>query len=204
MANLRQYKPLITAAEVISKSFTNANTDPYLISDNNLIITELAHVKDKLGIKFYGELKEQHNNGTLTANNSTFLTDYLNDCLAWFTRFEIINEIQMNSTSMGVVTSMDEFSNVVNPDELNVYKQDTYRKAEIFLKDSIEYLNGSDQDVMFPTYETHKPCRTGVWKNHGIIMYDSIYDRSRNCGYGDYECNDRYNCGCNYYEGYYY
>ena len=66
MANLRQYKSLITSAEVISKSFTNANTDPYLISSNNLIITELAHIKDKLGIKFYGELKEQNNNGTLT------------------------------------------------------------------------------------------------------------------------------------------
>ena len=142
MANLRQYKSLITSAEVISKSFTNANTDPYLISSNNLIITELAHIKDKLGIKFYGELKKQNNNGTLTTANQTFLTDYLNDCLAWFTRFEIINEIQMNSTSMGVVTSMDEFSSVVNPSELNVYKQDTYRKAEIFLSDAIStYLS---------------------------------------------------------------
>tara|TARA_R110002096_G_scaffold151751_2_gene314480 strand:- start:101 stop:694 length:594 start_codon:yes stop_codon:yes gene_type:complete len=197
MANLRQYKALITAAEVISKSFTNANTDPYLVSTNNLIITELAHVKDKLGIKFYGELKLQNDGGTLTVNNQTFLTDYLLDVLAWFTRFEIINEIQMNSTSMGVVTSMDEFSHVVNPDELNVYKQDTYRKAEIFLEDAIEYLNGSDQAGMYPTYDNNKPCRTGVWKNHGIIMYDSIYTNSRNCG-----CS--YNCGCGYYEGYYY
>ena len=197
MANLKKYKSLITAAEVISKSFTNANTDPYLISDNNLIITELAHVKDKLGVKFYGELKLQNDGGTLTANNQEFLTDYLLDTLAWFTRFEIINEIQMNSTSMGVVTSMDEFSHVVNPDELNVYKQDTYRKAEIFLEDAIEYLNGSDQAGMYPTYDDNKPCRTGVWKNHGIIMYDSIYTNSRNCG-----CS--YNCGCGYYEGYYY
>tara|TARA_R100001530_G_scaffold38725_1_gene29939 strand:- start:258 stop:860 length:603 start_codon:yes stop_codon:yes gene_type:complete len=200
MANLRQYKSLITAAEVISKSFTNANTDPYLISDNNLIITELAHVKDKLGVKFYGELKEQNDGGTLTAANQTFLTDYLLDTLAWFTRFEIINEIQMNSTSMGVVTSMDEFSHVVNPDELNVYKQDTYRKGEIFLEDAIEYLNDSDQAGDFPTYESNKPCRTGVWKNHGIIMYDSIYTNSRSCG-----CYNGCDNGCgNCYNEYYY
>jgi len=202
MANLRQYKSLITAAEVISKSFTNANTDPYLISDNNLIITELAHVKDKLGVKFYGELKEENDAGTLTANNQTFLTDYLLDCLAWFTRFEIITEIQMNSSSMGVVSNIDEFSHIVTPDELNVYKQDTYRKAEIFLQDAIEYLNDSDQDGMFPTYESNKPCSSGVWKNHGIIMYDSIYDDYRNCGCGEYGYIN--GCGCDYYKGYYY
>lgn len=205
MANLRQYKSLITASEVISKSFTNANTDPYLISDNNLIIAELAHVKDELGVKFYGELKEQNNNGTLTANNQTFLTDYLLDCLAWFSRFEIITEIQMNSTSMGVVTNMDEFSNVVDPNELNVYKQDTYRKAEIFLSDALEYLNDTDQAGMFPTYENNKPCKSGVWKNHGIIMYDSIYDCSRNCGCsnGCSNGNYGYDCNCNYNEYYY-
>jgi hypothetical protein len=205
MANLRQYKSLITASEVISKSFTNANTDPYLISDNNLIIAELAHIKDELGVKFYGELKEQNNNGTLTANNQTFLTDYLLDCLAWFSRFEIITEIQMNSTSMGVVTNMDEFSNIVDPNELNVYKQDTYRKAEIFLSDALEYLNDTDQAGMFPTYETNKPCKSGVWKNHGIIMYDSIYDCSRNCGCsnGCSNGNYGYDCNCNYNEYYY-
>ena len=205
MANLRQYKSLITASEVISKSFTNANTDPYLISDNNLIIAELAHIKDELGVKFYGELKEQNNNGTLTANNQTFLTDYLLDCLAWFSRFEIITEIQMNSTSMGVVTNMDEFSNIVDPNELNVYKQDTYRKAEIFLSDALEYLNDTDQAGMFPTYETNKPCKSGVWKNHGIIMYDSIYDCSRNCGCSGGCSNGSYgyDCNCNYNEYYY-
>jgi|TARA_R100001530_G_scaffold633_2_gene1052 hypothetical protein len=195
MANLRQYIPLITAAQVISKSFTNANTDPYLISTNNLVIAELAHVKDKLGVKFYGELKEENDGGTLTADNQTFLTDYLLDCLAWFTRFEIITEIQMNSSSMGVVSNIDEFSHIVTPDELNVYKQDTYRKAEIFLQDAIEYLNDSDQDGMFPTYEDNKPCSSGVWKNHGIIMYDSIYDYSGNYGCG----NGCYDCNCNEY-----
>ena len=202
MANLRQYISLITAAQVISKSFTNANTDPYLISDNNLIIAELAHVKDKLGVKFYGELKEENDGGTLTADNQTFLTDYLLDCLAWFARFEIITEIQMNSSSMGVVSNIDEFSHIVTTDELNVYKQDTYRKAEIFLQDAIEYLNDSDQDGMFPTYEANKPCSSGVWKNHGIIMYDSIYANSRSCGCGEYGYSN--GCGCDYYKGYYY
>ena len=101
---------------------------------------------------------------------------------------------------MGVVSNMDEFSHIVNPDELNVYKQDTYRKAEIFLQDAIEYLNDDDQDGMFPTYEANKPCSSGIWKNHGIIMYDSIYDDCRGCGCGS-GCGNGYgyDCNCNQY-----
>ena len=32
-------------------------------------MAELAHIKPLLGVEFYGELKEQHNDGTLTATN---------------------------------------------------------------------------------------------------------------------------------------
>ena len=71
MANVRQYIPLATAAEVISNSFTNANTDTALISNNTIVLSELAHIKSVLGVKFYEELKTQHNNGTLTADNQT-------------------------------------------------------------------------------------------------------------------------------------
>jgi hypothetical protein len=42
----KQYIPLVTAAEVISNSFTNANTDPALISNNTILLSELAHIKE--------------------------------------------------------------------------------------------------------------------------------------------------------------
>ena len=52
MANVNQYSTLVTAAEVISNSFTNANTDTALISTNTILLTELAHIKPALGKKF--------------------------------------------------------------------------------------------------------------------------------------------------------
>ena len=60
MANVNQYIPLVSAGEVISNSFTNANTDPALISNNTILLTELAHIKPALGKKFYEELKTCH------------------------------------------------------------------------------------------------------------------------------------------------
>ena len=38
------------------------------------------------------------------------MTYYLIPALAWMTRFEVILEIQNNSSSAGVVTNLDEFA----------------------------------------------------------------------------------------------
>ena len=197
MANLRQYIPLATAGEVIAQSFTNANTDPYLISNDTIVMAELAHIKPLLGVKFYGELKEENNNGTLTVENQALMTYYLVPALAWMSRFEVILEIQNNSSSAGIVTNIDEFADAVNSNELNVYRQSTYRKGKLFLTDMMDFLTGSDQAGDYPTYENNKACQGDeVWKNHGIVMYESIYDRNY---YGG--CSSCYNytnnCNCN-------
>ena len=115
MANVNQYIPLVTAAEVISNSFTNANTDTALISNNTILLAELAHIKPAFGRKFYEEIKTQHNNGTLTTANQTLVDDFLTRCLCWFVRFEVINEVQSNSTSAGIVHNIDEFATIIDP-----------------------------------------------------------------------------------------
>ena len=183
MANVNQYSTLVTSAEVISNSFTNANTDTALISTNTILLAELAHIKPALGKKFYEEIKTQHHNGTLTTANQTLMDDFLTRTLCWFVRFEVISEVQNNSTSAGIVNNIDEFATIIDPSELNAYKQDTYRKSEIYLKDMIDYMEDEDQDGQYPTYESDRPRRGHTYKNHGIIMYDSIYSRpTRNYG----------------------
>jgi hypothetical protein len=202
MANNRQYIPLMTGAEVIAKTFTNANTDPYLVSDSTIILSELAHIVPILGEKFYGELKLQHNNGTLTVNNQELMDDYLEEALAWFVRFEVINDVQSNTTSSGIVHNLDEFARTIDDSDFNAFKQDTYRKAEIFAKDMEDFLNGSDQSGMFPTYEANKPSSmSDTYKNHGMIFYDSIYDGYEGVeacgGCGAYTTVNGCNCNCN-------
>jgi hypothetical protein len=206
MANLRQYIPLASAEEVIAQSFTNSNTDPYLISNDTIVMAELAHIKPLLGVKFYGELKEQHNDGTLTTNNQNLMDYYLVPALCWMSRFEVILEIQNNSSSAGIVTNLDEFASAVSNDELNVYRQSTYRKGKLFLTDMMDYITGEDQKGYFPTFDSNKSCMGDeIFKNHGIVMYDSIYDRDYygNVVYRNGSCSYCYgssnssNCNCN-------
>lgn len=200
MANTRQYKTLVTAGEVIEKTFTNKNTDPSLVSENTIVLAELAHIRPLLGDKFYEELKSQHDAGTLTANNQEFMQYYLEDCLSWFVRFEVVNDIMSNITSSGVVHNTDEFSRIINQDTYNAFKQDTYRKAEIFAGDMMDFLNSDDEDGNYTTYENNKPkSLTGTYKNHGMIFYDSIYnytgvDGCLDCG--NPYVNGKCNCNC--------
>jgi len=174
--NYMQYDPLVTAAQVISNAFTNQNTDPTLISDNIIVIAEVAHIKDALGFDFYLHLKEAFDStGTGTADEETFFDDYLKQTLSWFVRFEVINEIQMNSTSSGIVTAIPEFATAVDAKTLNVYKQDTYRKGKLLMDACIKLLDDNASD--FPEYNstTSVDCKTGkrsgVIKTHGMIIY---------------------------------
>ena len=200
MGNTRQYITLVSAGEVIEKTFTNKNTDPILVSENTIVLSELAHIRPLLGEKFYAELKLQHNNGTLTVDNQAFMTYYLEDCLSWFVRFEVVNDIMSNISSSGVVNNIDEFSRIISPSDYNTFKQDTYRKADIFANDMIGFLNGTDQKGLYPTFNSNKPnSMSDTYKNHGMIFYDSIY------GYngidGCFSCGNPYlrgesNCNC--------
>jgi len=200
MGNTKQYKTLVSAGEVIEKTFTNKNTDPVLVSENTIVLSELAHIRPLLGEKFYAELKLQHDNGTLTTDNQAFMTYYLEDTLSWFVRFEVVNDIMSNISSSGVVNNIDEFSRIISQDTYNTFKQDTYRKADIFANDMMAFLNGTDQTGLYPTFASNRPkSMTDTYKNHGMIFYDSIY-RYEGVD-GCFSCGNPYlrgesNCNC--------
>ena len=201
MANTKQYITLVSAGEVIDKTFTNKNTDPVLVSENTIVLSELAHIRPLLGEKFYAELKLQHDTGTLSVDNQAFMTYYLEDTLSWFVRFEVVNDIMSNISSSGVVNNIDEFSRIISQDTYNTFKQDTYRKANIFANDMMDFLNGTDQAGLYPTFNNNKPkSMNGTYKNHGMIFYDSIYgydgvDGCLNCA--NPYVNGSSNCNCN-------
>jgi len=175
--NYLAYDPLISAAQTITYAFTNANTDPNLISTNLIQMAEFAHLKSAIGDDFYLHLKKVFNTpptGTPTAEETAFMSEWLIPTFAWFVRFEVINEIQDNSTSSGIVTAMPEFSKAVDAKTLNVYKQDTYRRGNVMLQGMIKFLD--DNYAEFPAYRNSTSVDCGnlsnkVSKQHGMIIY---------------------------------
>ena len=176
MSNVRQFDKFVTASDVISTAFTNQATDTALISDAILEIAELAHIKPELGLDFYEELKTQNDStGTLTTANSDLLTLYLKPALCWFVRFEVLNEIQYNTTSAGLVINTSDFSNPASVEQFNQMKSDTFRKAKVLLDDMIAYITHQDQVNDYPLYgkdgDSSMPDTDIASKLNGIIFY---------------------------------
>ena len=157
---------LITAAEVINRAFTNANTDTSLIKSTFIEISELNHIRPVLGEDLYNEILTQ-SLGTLTALNSVLLESYIKDYLAFCVKFEVLPDISYNTTSQGVVENLADFTNPVSEKKLAFLRTETYRKADTFKKKMVEYLVDNHSDYPLWVNETSG----GVIKKFGIITY---------------------------------
>jgi hypothetical protein len=167
--------PFMTEQEVINLAFTNRNTDTSLITAEIRKLAEVAHIMEPLGRDFYIHLKDAFDAGTETAEETVLMTDWIKPTLAFYTRFELILDIQNQSTSSGIVHNIPEFSNVVSAKDLNVYKQDTYRKANVFTEQMVKFLDENSNE--FPEYadstDADLLCNKNkiVSKTHGMIIY---------------------------------
>jgi len=189
----RQYDNLINKGEIISIAMTQSSMDATLIDDKTILIAEITHLKEHLGDYFWGELRKKHDSsysGTITDDESTLLNNYIVPCLAFFVKYELLNDLQYNTTNAGVVTNDDEFSDPVDDFEMSILKDDTYRKAEILRKDMMRWLDDDDNKGVFPEYESSQNDRylsgNNVTRLGGILAYGSRLNRYRLSNDKDY------------------
>jgi len=177
----RQYNNLITANEVVLKAMTNVNMDSSIIDDNIVLIAELTHLKPHLGDYFWGELRKKHHAGSLQAVEITLLNNYILPCLSFYVKYEVLNDMQYNTTSSGIVTNDDDWSDAADSSELAVLKDDTFRKAEILLKDMMEWLDDTENVGVYPEYESSQNDMhingDNVVRLGGILAYGSKMNR---------------------------
>tara|TARA_R110000787_G_scaffold204451_2_gene314957 strand:- start:1061 stop:1600 length:540 start_codon:yes stop_codon:yes gene_type:complete len=166
----------LTPLEVVTLVFTNKNTDLSLISKQIRDVAEIAHIIEPLGFDFFVHLKSQFTAPAVpTADETVLMDNWIKPTLAEFTKFELILEIQNQSTSSGIVGNIPEFASLVSPAQLNVYKQDTYRKGKVLISQLINFLNKNA--TSFPEYQSESGSgllcgnKTGAIKTHGMIIY---------------------------------
>ena len=165
--------PFLTPTEVVALVFTNQNTDLTLITSEILRISEIAHIIEPLGRDFFIHLKRAFQGGTQTADEITLMDDWIKPTLAQFTKFELLLEIQNQDTSSGIVGNIPEFASLVSASDLNVYKQDIFRKGKVLKEQMGKFLDKNSNE--FPEYGSDGSglCNKGnsAIKTHGMIIY---------------------------------
>lgn len=174
--NVNNLQRLVSTTEVLA-TLSNPNFDAGLITDDVIKIAEITHIEKSIGRAYYEELVTQHHNATLTADNTIIMSDYLTRCLSWFVRFEILNDLQYQTTNSGVMQNIDDFSQAVDPKQFDLIKQDVYRKAKLFLQDMLDFMNDENNLSNYPTYKNSLDKDTDMMgdvsanKQGGIIFY---------------------------------
>lgn len=173
--NVNNLNRLVTQNEVLA-TLSNVNIDPNLVTTDVIKIAEITHIEKVIGREYYEELVTQHHNGTLTTANQTLMDDYLVRCLSWFVRFEILNDLQYQTTASGVMQNIDDFSQAVSPKQFDLIKQDVYRKASLFLQDLLDFISNKNNINNYQTYKVSKSKDYDTNdltanKKNGIIFY---------------------------------
>ena len=69
------------------------------ISQQVIKIAEITHIEPNISREFYEELVTQHHGGALTVPNQLLMDDYLVNCLSWYVKLEVMNDLAHQATS---------------------------------------------------------------------------------------------------------
>lgn len=178
----RQFNNLITRTDVALQAMSSPLMDTTVIDDNIILIAEITHLKEHLGDYFWGRLREKFHQRTVaptpSAEEITLVDNYIKPCLAFYVKYEVLNDMQYNTNSSGVTINEDDWSEPANPEELSVLKDDSLRKANILRKDMMAWLDDSDNNGVFTDYESsendfHKDG-DNVRRIGGILAYGNV------------------------------
>jgi len=175
---------LIDPSEVIDIAFTNKNTDENLIGDTFIEIAQEEHIRPVLALgeidattSLYQEIVDQNNTLTLTAANATLLNDHIKPCLAIFVKFELLNDMQMNTTSAGVQVNFTEFSNAASNEQRAELSRKVFSHGITLRDKMVRFIEDAANFANYPLYSTGNNIGNVISKTGGIIL-GSTFERS--------------------------
>ena len=167
---------LILAQEVISKSFTNKNTLELLIKENFIEVAQEQHIRPVLGDDFYDEIVKQNNDNNLSVDNKKLLDDFIKDALAFYVKFEVLDDISFNTTSKGVRSIDDEFTSPATDTQRANLALKIRSHADTLRDKMIRFIEDEDNIDNYPTYKKFENITKSVTTFGGIVLTPGISD----------------------------
>lgn len=165
--------------EIKENGFVDENVDDKSIRVAILLAMQ-KEIFQFLGSGLYNEIKGQVENETLTADNQTLLSDYIQPALEWWAMYYLVKPMVYKITNKSIMRKNSENSNPIGANEVTDLRNDFKNFAEERTQRLISflcendttyplYLNpGTGSDVVYPrkfAYETGWNLQGSTYKN---------------------------------------
>lgn len=147
--------------EIKANNFVDENVDDKYIR-NSIVLAQNLHILPILGTGLFNDIKDQIEADTLTANNQSLLSDYIQPALEWFTMYELIDALLYKFTNKSISKKSSENSSPISADDAvnlknkfkNIAEERTQRLISYLCENSDTYTlydnPGTGSDVIHP------------------------------------------------------
>ncbi len=176
--------------------------------DNNIRIDLLTpsiiqaqdiYIQDTLGTKFYKRLKSGVIADDLTADESTFLKDYIGPCLIQYALYLLLPSLKYKMVEAGIVNGTSEETQATTLEEMQYLRDSALDTAQFYNQRMLEFLK--DNPGIFADYTN--PGTDGMYPNKDTPYFSGLQTeiplkRNDLYIYADCGCDGDPDCGgCN-------
>ena len=136
------------------------------------------HILTQSGRDFIMEsdAKDEYELAYESYEEACLMDDYLVNCLSWYVKLEVMNDLAHQATSSGLVDLTDEYSESSDSAAFAQMKNDVERKAGLFMSDMLDYIQADNNIANYPTFKANAKNSQelgteGTNKKMGIIFY---------------------------------
>lgn len=130
---------MIHPNEIKANNFADENVDDKIIR-NSIVLAQNLHILPILGTGLFDQIKDQIEADTLSANNQSLLSDYIQPALEWWAMYELVDPLTYKITNKSIMKKSSENSNPISADEVGNLKNKFKNIAEERTQRLISYL----------------------------------------------------------------
>ncbi len=149
---------LITAEEIIELAFMDDDFDEDNLKDLFIEVTQEAHIRPVLGDdpdqgeSLYDEIVTQNNNNNIGADNRILLEQFIRPALAFFCKYEILEEVSIKITNQGAQSNFTEFGRDATNQHRSDLSKKIYSHAQTLSKKMTRFLEANE--TKYPLYSS--------------------------------------------------
>ena len=176
---------LITKQEVKDIAFTQANFDTGLILDYVIRAAQLSMIKPILTEDLYDLIENENDSNSLSSANSTLLTDYIKPALAFAVKHEVLPNIMLKATNLGIATNNSQFTNSVSSAQREELRSNCFEHYSTYIDAMKVFIDDNISD--YTTYNKGKDVTEDVRIIGGIV-----FEANDNCRHHDIDNDGNY------------